>query len=71
MEGSGCGGCSRVGEGAMRQTRSQLRGVEGIGGPGIWRRGDQCRSRQVICSDMRMVDGGEKGVELAYSHDQV
>ena len=71
MEGSGGGSGSRVGEGPVGQTRSQLRGVEGVGGPGIWRRRDQCRSRQVICSNMRMVGGGEKGVDLTYSHVQV
>lgn len=71
VEGGGGSGGGRVGEGAVGEAGGQLRGVEGVGGPGVRRRWDQCRSRQVICSDnveTRAVGGGEKACGSAYSH---
>lgn len=49
----GVEGCSsssrcRIGEGAVREPGGQLRGVQGVRGPRVRGRWNQCRPRQVI-----------------------
>lgn len=56
VKSSGRSSSRRVREGGVGDGRGQLRGVQGVGSPRFWGRGDQSRSGQVIYRRRRQGD---------------